>query len=83
LLQPSVKQQAESVPICGPFKLLDQNGTRVTDQTFAGKPSVIYFGYTSCPDACPTTLSDLLVTSICLQIDDRVAIERLRQLAAL
>jgi protein SCO1 len=44
LLQPPVKQQAESVPIGGPLELLDQNGTRVTDQTFAGKPSVIFFG---------------------------------------
>jgi protein SCO1 len=39
--------------------LVDQDGKRVTDKTFAGKPSVIFFGYTSCPDACPTTLSDL------------------------
>ena len=53
---PPAKQQAESVPIGGPFELVDQDGIKVTD---AGKPSVIFFGYTSCPDACPTTLSDL------------------------
>lgn len=59
LLPPPAKQQAESVPIGGPFELVDQDGTKVTDKTFAGKPSVIFFGYTSCPDACPTTLSGL------------------------
>jgi protein SCO1/2 len=59
LMPPPAKQQAESVPIGGPFELLDQDGTKVTDKTFAGKASVIFFGYTSCPDACPTTLSDL------------------------
>jgi protein SCO1/2 len=59
LMPPPAKQQAESVPIGGPFELLDQDGTKVTDKTFAGKAGVIFFGYTSCPDACPTTLSDL------------------------
>jgi protein SCO1 len=59
LLRPLAKQQTESVPIGGPFELVDQDGTNVTDRTFAGKPSVVFFGYTSCPDACPTTLSDL------------------------
>jgi cytochrome oxidase Cu insertion factor (SCO1/SenC/PrrC family) len=47
------------MPIGGPFELVDQDGIQVTDKTFAGKPSVIFFGYTSCPDACPMTLSTL------------------------
>jgi protein SCO1 len=59
LLPPPANQRAESVPIGGPFELLDQDGIKVTDKTFAGKPSLIFFGYTSCPDACPTTLSGL------------------------
>jgi SCO1/SenC len=50
LLPPPAKQQAESVPIGGPFELVDHDGIKVTDKTFAGKPSVIFFGYTSCPD---------------------------------
>jgi protein SCO1 len=59
LLPPPAKQQAESVPIGGPFELVDHDGIKVTDKTFAGKPSVIFFGYTSCPDFCPTALSEL------------------------
>jgi protein SCO1 len=58
-LPPPAMRPAESVPIGGPFELVDHDGIRVTDKTFAGKPSVIFFGYTSCPDACPTTLSSL------------------------
>jgi hypothetical protein len=38
LLPPPAKQQAESVPIGGPFELVDHDGIKVTDKTFAGKP---------------------------------------------
>jgi protein SCO1/2 len=45
--------------IGGPFSLLDGAGKTVTDQNFRGKFMLVYFGYTHCPDACPTTLSDM------------------------
>lgn len=45
--------------IGGPFELVNGSGETVTDQTFAGKPLVIFFGFTFCPDVCPTTLSEL------------------------
>jgi cytochrome oxidase Cu insertion factor (SCO1/SenC/PrrC family) len=42
--------------IGGPFDLIDQNGRRRTDAEFRGKLLVLYFGYTYCPDVCPTDL---------------------------
>jgi len=46
--------------IGGPFTLTDQNGRRVSDGQFAGQYRLIYFGYTYCPDVCPTTLQKLM-----------------------
>ena len=43
----------------GPFKLVDQNGKPVTDQDMTGRPFLVFFGYTHCPDVCPTTLFEL------------------------
>ena len=41
----------------GPFSLTDQDGMRRTDMDFRGKYMLIFFGYTNCPDVCPTTLA--------------------------
>lgn len=41
------------------FTLQGSNGGPVTLSEFRGKPVLLYFGYTTCPDVCPTTLSDL------------------------
>src|SRR5579863_2238343 len=41
----------------GPFSLTDQDGIRRTDMDFRGKYMLIFFGYTNCPDICPTTLA--------------------------
>jgi protein SCO1/2 len=43
--------------IGGPFALIDQNGRTVRDSDFAGKYRIVYFGYTHCPDICPTDLA--------------------------
>ncbi len=45
--------------IGGPFKLIDQNGKTITDQDMKGRPYLVFFGYTHCPDICPTTLFEL------------------------
>ena len=45
--------------IGGPFTLTDGAGHPVTDRTFRGKWMLVYFGYTHCPDACPTALNDI------------------------
>jgi protein SCO1 len=50
---------AAVAPIGGPFTLTDDTGATVTEKTLAGKPYAMYFGYTFCPDVCPTTLFDL------------------------
>ena len=42
------------------FALADQNGQTRSIQDFAGKVVVVFFGYTQCPDVCPTTLQELL-----------------------
>ena len=47
--------------IGGPFRLIDQNGQTVTDADLKGKWSLVYFGYTHCPDACPTALNDISI----------------------
>lgn len=46
-------------PIGAPFDLVDQRGQRRIDADFRGKVMVIYFGYTHCPDVCPTELQSL------------------------
>jgi protein SCO1 len=47
--------------IGGPFRLVDQDGKTVTDADLKGKWSLVYFGYTHCPDACPTALNDISI----------------------
>lgn len=45
--------------IGGPFALMDQDGRPITDRDLLGKPTAVFFGYTHCPEACPTTLMDM------------------------
>lgn len=60
VVEPRQLGQAVGVAaIGGPFTLVDDNGAPVTEKTLAGKPYAIYFGYTYCPEVCPTTLFDL------------------------
>src|SRR5436190_20899181 len=45
--------------IGGPFQLVDQNGKPFSDADLKGKWHLVFFGYTHCPDTCPTTLNEL------------------------
>lgn len=50
---------AQPAAIGGPFQLTDLNGKAVTDKSLKGKPTLIFFGYTHCPDVCPTSLFEI------------------------
>jgi len=55
----------------GPFALLDQNGDTKTDADFRGRWMLIYFGYTHCPDVCPTSLA--LMSEVMTHLGGRAA----------
>ena len=46
-------------PLGGAFALVDARGEPVTEAVLRGKPSAVFFGFTHCPDVCPTTLSEM------------------------
>ena len=51
-----------AVPIGGPIQLTDQDGKPFDSASLKGKPYAVFFGFTHCPDACPTTLSEMART---------------------
>lgn len=51
--------QGSTVQIGGPFQLVDMNGQPVTEKTLLGKPTAIFFGFTYCPEVCPTTMAEM------------------------
>ncbi|HEV3396658.1 MAG TPA: SCO family protein [Xanthobacteraceae bacterium] len=51
--------RAGASAIGGPFSLTDQDGRTVTDRDLRGHPFLVFFGFTHCPDVCPTTLFEL------------------------
>jgi protein SCO1/2 len=52
--------QSGATKIGGPFTLVDDTGVQVSEADLKGKSTVMYFGYTFCPEVCPTTLTDLV-----------------------
>jgi protein SCO1/2 len=53
------RHSTQSSSVGGPFTLTDQNGKTVTDANFKGEPFLVFFGFTHCPDVCPTTLYEM------------------------
>lgn len=54
-------QNNSTVSIGGPFTLVDMNGEKRTEKNFMGKPMLIFFGFTNCPDICPSGLQTLTI----------------------
>lgn len=52
-------QLAQGVSLGGPFTLVDHTGRTVTERDFAGRGMLVYFGFTYCPDVCPTELGTI------------------------
>jgi len=55
----SLRSADAPIPIGGPFTLVDHTGKTVTDGDFRGRYLLVFFGYTYCPDVCPTSLQTL------------------------
>ena len=58
-----------AIEIGGPFTLIDHTGEKVTEATFRGKYMLIQFGYTFCPDICPTEL--LVISQVLERLGDK------------
>lgn len=56
--------------IGGPFDLINQDGQKFTDKDLLGRPAFIYFGYTMCPDVCPTSLTMMGAALEALKAED-------------
>jgi protein SCO1 len=54
-----LRNVAAPAAIGGPFQLTDQSGQTVTEKNMQGHPTLIFFGFTHCPDVCPTTLFEI------------------------
>jgi protein SCO1/2 len=54
-----LRNVAAPAAIGGPFQLTDQAGRTVTESNMKGRPTLIFFGYTHCPDVCPTSLFEM------------------------
>lgn len=52
-------QYMSGMKIGDPFRLIDHNGDLITDAAMSGKPTAVFFGFTHCPEVCPTTLYEL------------------------
>ena len=58
-LAPETPRRQASAAIGGPFALVDGEGRTVTEKDFKGTPFLVFFGFTHCPDICPTKLAEL------------------------
>jgi protein SCO1 len=57
--QRSVAPLMPEIRLGAPFSLIDQTGASITEQAMAGRPHAVFFGFTHCPEICPTTLYEM------------------------
>ena len=69
LMLTSSLERPRAALIGGPFALQDGEGKTISDQTLRGRPFLVYFGYTHCPDVCPTELAR--ISDILTQMGDK------------
>ena len=67
---PVARAPLTGASIGGPFALTDQNGAAVSDRDFAGRYRIMYFGYTFCPDVCPTDVQAIGAAVKLVEHDD-------------
>ena len=66
----SAEQTSATPNVGGPFTLVNHKGETVTDEDFRGRYMMVYFGYTYCPDVCPTSLTDM-ATALDMLADEK------------
>lgn len=74
--EPAATPPLAGARIGGPFTLTDQDGRTVTDRDFAGRYRIVYFGYTFCPDVCPTDVQNIAAALKLLERDDPALAKR-------
>lgn len=75
--EPAATPPLAGARIGGAFSLTDQNGRTVTDRAFAGRYRIMYFGYTFCPDVCPTDVQNLSAALKIVEKDDPALAQRI------
>lgn len=75
--EPEADPPLAGARIGGAFSLTDQNGRQVTDRDFAGKYRIVYFGYTFCPDVCPTDVQNIATALRLLERDEPALARRI------
>jgi len=66
-------RRAATAAIGGPFTMTGQDGRTLTDADFKGRPALVFFGYTHCPDVCPTSLFEISEVFKALGPDKKVS----------
>lgn len=55
------KSVVSAAHLGAPFNLIDHNGNAITEKAFANHPTALFFGFTHCPEVCPTSLNELAI----------------------